>query len=365
MNIPTAEKSKLMRFRAMLVSLGCIALLLLFAQPAHAQHSDWLLGTDGLLSAQQAPEGIFYFNVWSYYHASGSTFVSPFPPPSAKSVGSSGTGLDLKGSLDEFVDQNIIGWTSPYKVLGANYGLFIDVPFAIADANGAASLQPIPSLPSASPSGPFMVASSSQSISRGVTKGSIGDIYVEPVDFGWHFRQLDAIVSSGFFAPSGPYNSKARVNIGFGHWTGVFGLGGIAYADAAKTWSLSIYAHYLLYASQMGRNYTLGDVVPFEWGAGKTLNLNNDIFKQLTLGAVGYAQWQVTNNQISATPTSSGTASAINTLTDTHSHVYSAGPAINLLTKYGLFSLSYYEEFDAKATPSGRQLMFSLALAFG
>lgn len=365
MNIPTADKNKLMRFRAMLVSLGCLAFLILFAEPARAQHSDWLLGTDGLLSAQQAPEGIFYSNVWSYYRASGSTFVSPFPPPSAKGVGSSTTGLDLKGSLDEFVDQNIIGWTSPYKVLGANYGFFVDVPFAIADANGAASLQPIPSLPASRPSDAIGVTTQQTSqTSRGVTKGSIGDIYVEPVDFGWHLRQLDAIVSSGFFAPSGPYNSKAIVNIGYGHWTGVFGLGGIAYADAARTWSLSIYAHYLLYASQIGRNYTLGDVVPFEWGAGKTLNLNNGIFQQLTLGAVGYAQWQVTNNQISGTPQSSGTA-AYTTVTDTHSHVYSAGPAINLPTKYGLFSVSYYEEFDAKATPSGRQLMFSLALAFG
>ena len=374
MNIFTPEKNKLMRFRAMLVSLGCLAFLILFAQPAHAQHSDWLLGTDGLMSAQQAPEGIFYYNVWSYYHASGSTFVSPFPPQCPTTPGvikctsSSGTSLDLKGSLDEFVDQNIIGWTSPYKVLGANYGLFIDVPFAIADANGAASLQPIPSLPAARPSDSIGIPVGGeffQQISRGVTKGSIGDIYVEPVDFGWHLRQLDAIVSSGFFAPSGPYNSKAMVNIGYGHWTGVFGLGGIAYADAAKTWSLSIYAHYLMYASQMGRNYTLGDVVPFEWGAGKTINLSNGIFQQLTLGAVGYAQWQVTNNQISATPQSSSGDSAFTTVTETHSHVYSAGPAVNLLTKYGLFSLSYYEEFDAKATPSGRQLMFSLALAFG
>jgi hypothetical protein len=127
-------------------------------------------------------------------------------------------------------------------------------------------------------------------------------------------RQLDAVVSSGFFAPAGPYNSNARLNIGYGHWTGVFGLGGVAYADAERTWSLSIYTHYLLYGSQMGRNYTLGDVVPFEWGAGKSFNLSNDIFKQVTLGAVGYAEWQVTNNQIDLTPTTKLGVSALNTL---------------------------------------------------
>jgi hypothetical protein len=360
MNIPAAEKNKLMRFRSVLVASGCLAFLILFATPAHAQHGDWLMGTDGLLSAQQAPEGIFYSNVWSYYHASGSDFVSFASPASGPIlIGAGGNGtlkLNVSGSLDEFVDQNIIGWTSPYKVLGANYGLFVDVPFAIADASGAAGLEPVLSPPGSSPS---------LQASAGVTKGSIGDIYVEPVDFGWHFRQLDAIVSSGFFAPSGPYNSRATVNIGYGHWTGVFGLGGVAYADTARTWSLSIYAHYLLYASQMGRPYTLGDVVPFEWGAGKTLNLNNKIFQQLILGAVGYAQWQATNNQISIATQNQTEAAAIKTLEDKRAQIYSAGPSINLLTKYGLFSVRYYEEFDARATPSGRQLMFSLALAFG
>ncbi|MFZ0889257.1 MAG: transporter [Candidatus Binataceae bacterium] len=349
-----------MRFRWVRVSLGCLAFLLLFAKPAQAQHGDWLMGTNGLLSAQQAPEGIFYSDVWSYYHVSGSDFVATGPLKcSPHDMVCLSLNLGGSGSLDEFVDQNIIGWTSPYKVLGANYGLFVDVPFAIADARGTASLQPVLSLNRDS------FALPSRQSSAGVTKGSIADIYVEPVNFGWHLRQLDAIVSSGFFAPSGPYRSDATVNIGDGHWTGVFGLGGTAYADADRTWSLSIYAHYLLYGSQMGRSYTLGDVVPFEWGAGKYLNLNNDIFKQLTLGAVGYAQWQVTNNQIDLTPKTKIAGSAINTLANTLSQIYSAGPAIYLLTKYGLFSVRYYEEFDAHATPSGRQLMFSLALAFG
>ncbi len=50
-------------------------MVLLLATPARAQHSDWLLGTVGLLGAEQAPEGFYYLNVWSYYHASGSSFL--------------------------------------------------------------------------------------------------------------------------------------------------------------------------------------------------------------------------------------------------------------------------------------------------
>jgi hypothetical protein len=340
-----------------ILALGCLAFLVLFATPARAQHSDWLLGTDGLLSGQQAPRGIYYSNIWSYYHASGNNFAETGPlkcGPRDRVCLS--LNLGGNGSLDLFVDQNVFVWTSPYKILGATYGLLVDVPFGIADASGAGSLEPVLSLNR----GSFALPSTQNS--GQATKGSICNMYVEPINLGWHLRQLDAIVSSGFMAPAGPYNSTARLNMGYGHWTGVFGLGGVVYADAERTWSLSIYVHYLLYGSQMGRNYTLGDEVPFEWGTGKTFNLNNDIFKQVTLGAVGYAQWQVTNNQIDLIPTTKIGASALNAVEHASARIYSAGPAINLLTKYGLFSLRYYEEFAANATPSGRQLMFSVTI---
>lgn len=346
-----------MQHKATRAVLICLTFLILFATPARAQHSDWILGTFAIEGASQAPEGILYSNIWSYYNASGSNFAETGPlkcGPHDRACLS--LNLGGSGSLDLFVDQNVFGWTSPFKILGANYGLFVDIPFAIADASGSGSLEPVLSLDRGTLNLP------SQQNAGGTTKGSIGDIYVEPIDLGWHLKYFDATISSGFFAPSGPYNSQAKLNIGYGHWTGAFGAGAVAYADAAHTWSLSIYAHYLLYASQMGRNYTLGDEVPFEWGAAKSFDLGNNIFKQVTLGAVGYAQWQATNNSINLTPTTSVGASALNAVENASVQIYSAGPAINLLTKYGLFSLRYYEEFDAHATPSGRQLMFSVAL---
>ena len=112
----------------------------------------------------------------------------------------------------------------------------------------------------------------------------------------------------------------------------------------------------------MGRNYTFGDQIPFEWGAGKSLNLSNDFLKQATIGAVGYAWWQITDNHIAFTPTTRIGTRLLNALEVPGSHVYSAGPSITLVTKYGLFSLRYYEEFGAAATPSSRQLMFSIGL---
>ncbi len=339
------------------VPLLCALFLIIFVTSAHAQHGDWLLGTEGLLSGQQAPEGILYQNLWSYYHASGNFLqISPvICGPRGKLC--LGLNANASGSLDLFVDQNIFWLVTPYKLLEANYGFLIDVPFAIADASGAASLEP-------SLSGSLgNVVSRSLGTSRGSTKGSIGDIYFEPINLGWHLRQLDAIVSGGFFAPTGPYNSRAKLNIGYGHWSGALGLGGIVYADRARTWGLSIFSHYILYASQMGRNYTLGDQVPFEWSASKTLKLGNGVLEEATVGAVGYAQWQISDNQINANPTTRIGQLILNRLEGTHSQIYAAGPSIQALTKFGLFELRYYDEFGAIATPSGQQMMFSVTLA--
>ncbi len=263
---------------------GCVLFLVFLGQRAHAEHGDWLLGTEGLLSAQQPPEGILYQNLWSYYHASDD-FLQVRPRLCSPRGNCFGFDANAPGSLDLFVDQNIFWLVTPYKLLGGNYGFLIDVPFAIADASGAASLEPVFSGGSLGD-----VALPSLGSSNGATKGSIGDIYFEPVNLGWHFRQLDAIVSGGFFAPTGPYNAKAKLNIGYGHWSGTLGLGGIVYADKARTWGLSIFSHYIFYASQMGRNYTYGDQIPIEWSASKTFKLGNGVLQEATIGAVGYAQ---------------------------------------------------------------------------
>jgi hypothetical protein len=347
------------RFLKIVVAMGvCLAISALAPSPARAQHGDWLMGTDGLLSGQQTPEGIFYQNLWSWYDASGSGFLQtgnlkcgPFRGRLCLRAN-----LSASGSLNMFVDQNLVSVTTPFKILGANYGFAIDVPFAIIEASGAATAEPVLDTPRTS----FSLGTFGNT--GGSTKGSITNIYFQPIDLGWHFSQFDAVATGGFFAPTGPYNQNARLNVGTGHWSGVLGLGGIAYADAERTWALSIFTHVILYASQMGRNYTLGDVLPFEWAASKSFELHNDIFKELTLGPAGYAQWQISNNQINLNPTTSIGQAALSRLEDTHSQVYAAGPAIQLLTKYGLFDLRYYDEFGNKATPSGQQLMFSLAL---
>ena len=347
-----------MRFKFVNVTLSGFVLLLLFVKPAQAQHGDWPLGTDGLLSGQQGPEGVYIQNLWSWYHASNDGFLQTGNLKCGPARGRLclSANLSASGSLDAFVDQIIIPVNTPFKVLGATYGFLIDIPFAIVDASGAAALEPVLNTPGHS----FSLGTFGSS--GGSTKGSIGDIYFQPIDLGWHFRQLEVVATGGFLAPTGAYNSKARLNIGFGHWSGELGLGGVAYADPERTWGLSVFAHYMMYSSQQGRNYTLGNAVPFEWSASKTFNLRNDIVKQVTLGAVGYAQWQTSDNSINLSPSTGLGQAALSRLEHTHAEIYAAGPGIQALTKFGLFDLRYYEEFGAKATPSGRYLYFGVTL---
>jgi hypothetical protein len=83
--------------------------------------------------------------------------------------------------------------------------------------------------------------------------------------------------------------------------------------------------------------------------------------KRIGVGAVGYVQWQATKNSIRFTPTNRFQTQAVNALEDLNANVYAAGPGTFALARYRLFSLCFYEEFEASATPSGHQLMFSVA----
>lgn len=93
------------------------------------------------------------------------------------------------------------------------------------------------------------------------------------------------------------------------------------------------------------------------------MKLGNGILEEATIGAVGYAQWQISENQINLNPTTPIGQFLLNRLESTHSQIYAAGPSVQVLTKFGLFELRYYDEFEARATPSGQQLMFSITLA--
>ena len=338
-----------------------VGAVVVWAAPSHAQHGDYLLGTLGLLGGAQAPEGIYYQNIFSYYHASEFQSLSASQARSLEifrqQVGLSATAnLNTKSTLDVYVDQNILGWTTPFKILGANYGLMIDIPFSAVYGSGNASLDL-----AAQRFGFF-----EQNITRNASAAAgasssasfnIADIYVEPINFGWHLPQLDILASFGFFAPTGSYSADKAVNNGLGRWAEMFGLGAVVYLDADRSWSVSAMTRYLTHQGQEGADVRVGDNFVLEWGVGKTFRPESwkPAVAQLDTGVVGYAQWQVTDNHGSDIPPP---------LRGIRSNIFGVGAEIAATTKIGRFFARYVFEFGAKNAPEGQVFLFGWAALY-
>jgi hypothetical protein len=346
------------RWRQVVLAVGA---LVVSATPAYAQHGNYLLGTLGLLGGAQAPEGIYYQNVFSYYNASEFQSVSAGRARSLEvfrqQLGlSASANLNVKSNLDVYVDQNIIGVTTPFKILGANYGLMIDIPFVAVHGTGNASLD--------------LAAQRFGLFDRNITRNAsasggasstasfnISDIYVEPINFGWHLPQLDVLATFGFFAPTGSYNADKAINNGLGRWAEMFGLGAVVYLDAARSWSVSAMTRYLTHQKQEGVDIRVGDNFVLEWGIGKTFRPESwkPYVAQLDTGVVGYAQWQVTDNRGSDMPPP---------LRGIRSDIYGVGPEIAATTKIGRFFARYLFEFCATSAPEGQVFLFGWAALF-
>src|SRR5262252_6103546 len=176
--------------RQMAIVLGVVGMLLGWSRLAYAQHGNYLLGTLGLLGGAQAPEGIYYQNIFSYYHASDSLILEASRTRDLQLFGQQlGLTVDArfkgKANLDAYVDQNIVGMTTPLKIFGGNYGFMIDIPFDAVQGTNDAGLDVGANL-----KGLFdrnLSTSASFSRSRSATADfNISDIYVEPINFGWH-----------------------------------------------------------------------------------------------------------------------------------------------------------------------------------
>jgi hypothetical protein len=86
-------------------------------------------------------------------------------------------------------------YVSTTKFLGANYGMMTVMPFA----NGSLEA---PGL----------------GLSENASTGA-SDLYVMPLQLGWHGNRFDATTGFAFFAPTGRHAAGASDNLGKGMWS--------------------------------------------------------------------------------------------------------------------------------------------------
>lgn len=156
----------------------------------------------GLQSGTQVPPpgGFLLTPLYSRYH-------------SDKLVDSDGNDLNLTGHSKD-ITVNALGtfgwWVSKYKILGANWGMLATI-YATDNSLEFADFE-------------FS------------TSFGLGDIYLQPINLGWHLKQADFMVTYGIYFPTGKYSFGADDNTGLGMWTHEFGAGTTIFFDPEKKW---------------------------------------------------------------------------------------------------------------------------------
>ena len=295
-----------------LVRLAAALFLLLslqteMAQAQYAGHN--LLGDFGLLAGSQAPKGRYAGVFFPYYRTN-------------EVKGDEGQSMDTERTLDVFIIMPFASWVTDFKVLGANYGGMVAVPFANLGLE-------LPRLDL--DSGNFGIA----------------DIYVQPVNLGWHTQQADFLVSYAFTAPVGEYSADANDNIGLGMWSHEFRLGTSVFLNQEHSWHASAMSFYETHTGKRDLDIEVGDVFTLEGGLGKTFS------NLTTIGLAGYAQWKLTDDEGTDIPP---------LLLGKKDRIFGLGP--NLVLLRGALTIRYFFEFGGRSTLEGNNLIVALAFPF-
>lgn len=176
-------------YRIWIVALAILTFLL--NPPAHATEggaSLYLPGTYNDFSAAVfGPSGVYFRNDFFAYH--GDISIAP-----------------IGGRLFNDVDQRV--WMNSFKfnlltdtrILGARYGAALILPVILyGHAEG------------------FVQLDAGQARRQNDRTG-IGDLYLAPIQFNWHWTDHHITFSQGIFAPTGSYNADRVFNLGRNYW---------------------------------------------------------------------------------------------------------------------------------------------------
>jgi hypothetical protein len=122
--------------------------------------------------------------------------------------------------------------------------------------------------------------------------GGVADVYVQPLRLGWRLSRFDVVTSYAFYVPVGSIQpDEGPSGVSRAQWTHELSLGGTVYFDGRGSWQLSALASWDINGRKIGIDLTRGETLQVQGGLGKTFaNI-------LSVGPVGYALYQVQNDQ--------------------------------------------------------------------
>jgi hypothetical protein len=305
-----------MKYRGAFV---CVLLLAIISLPAMAQErGQYIPGTAGLNSGMQTPEGITYANLFMWY-------------PSTKFKDQNGDTAPINFDLDLLVDVNLLAYTTKAKFLGATYGMAVAVPIV----NSPVSLP---------------------RLGVGISPTGLGDLYVEPINLGWKRKKADVKFAYGFMAPTGRFDSVGTETTTTDYWGHQITFATTAYLDKTKLTQFSFNTNCEFHHKKRHEDLKVGNNMTLEAGVGKIFVKNQG--KQLIqLGAVGYAEFQLTNDSGAAVPVLTA---------NNKDRVFAIGPELGVIlpTKKFNFLVRVLPEFGARNRTQGVTVVFAIGKSF-
>jgi hypothetical protein len=307
--------------RSILLGAMCV-LTLLRAMPAQAQlNGSHSLGDFGVQSGSQPQPG-FYTALFYYRYdtdtikdADGNTIrLAPGAP----------------SSIGITAAAPILWYVGKAKLLGANYGAMVILPFANASIEAPA----------------FELSDTVDT--------SFTDMVIRPLDLGWHTSRADVAAGFQLYAPTGRYERGGSDNIGKGMWTYEPFIGTTLFFDEKRTASFATTAYWEFHGSKKDSDVKVGQILTLEGGVGKAY-----LGGGLILGAAYYAQWKLTKDELAELVLPGGGQIGVD-FPNKH-RVFAFGPDVTLpvASKSKLFALvniRYLWETGAAVKTEGKTL---------
>jgi len=223
-----------------------------------------ILGAMGLQSGTQAPENTLSVYVPNYIYTASTLRDAN----GDKALTNPDLTMYLVGAGGSYV--------SDFKILGANYGAAILLAFASNTIQG-----------------------NNANVNNSL---AFTDMYIVPVQLGWHNKRADFVFSYQLYLPTGKFTAGAPDNSGLGMFMNEFSAGTTLYFNDKKTFHFSTLASYEINGKKKDTDIKTGDILSFEGGLGKTFyQMNAEKTAPIGIfnaGLIYYLQYKVSHDKI-------------------------------------------------------------------
>jgi hypothetical protein len=281
-------------------------LLLMPGDSAAQLNGQNIKGDVGLKSGSQAPPGAYV--------------AIPLYLYTADAVKDRDGDEFLTGNLDAAVFGLALNVVTPRKQLGANYGFLIALPWANNRVQGVEDFDSNPG--------------------TGLT-----DLFVQPLNLGWHQSRADFVAAYGLYLPTGRYANGAKNNTGLGMWAQEILLGTTVYVNPQRTIHAATTATFTFQSEKEDSTTKVGNIMNLEGGIGADF-----IGGGLTTGMAYYATFKLTDDRFDGPLPS--------LLIRGKNRAWGLGPEATLAiaanrTVYGFVTVRYQWELGARTTTEG------------